>query len=408
MRLSLIWLISNLMLLSGCGDGGGGGGVGGLFGAIGGGGGEQTAGAGVYVTNSGSNSVSGFTVNASSGRLTLIAGSPFQDISTPSAIAASANGLFLYIANSERNTVTTFRVGTNGTLLFGESTAGNPNPVSVGTTPRALVISKDSQFLYVANSKSDTVTVFKIGTAGVLTLVPQAEGPSKPVGAGVSSPIALAISTNGRFLFVANNTSNMITTFQVDSSGVLTLVPPTGPGTNPITSSGTGLTALALSSNGQFLYATNGTSNNVAVFRVESSGLLTLIPPTDSNPIPTGGRTPNALVVGADGAHLYIANGSGTVSTFAIGSNGLLTLVPPSGTSQNPVPTLPESIPIALAISQDGQFLYVANRTTTGSGGTVSAYTIVSEAGTLVPVVLGNLFPVQNNPSAIVTLAPAP
>ncbi|MFO0700803.1 MAG: beta-propeller fold lactonase family protein [Nitrospira sp.] len=416
-RRHFAWLIPCLMFLHSCGDGGGGAGVGGLLGAVGGGGsggggGEQLAGASVYVTNSGSDSVSGFTVNASSGRLTLMAGAPFQTIPTPSAIAASANGLFIYIANSDRNTVTTFRVGTNGTLVLGDSTSGNPNPVSVGTTPRALAISKDSQFLYVANSKSDDVTVFKIGTAGVLTLVPQAEGRStKPVGAGVSSPIALAIAPNGRFLYVGTSTSSMITTFQVDSSGVLTLVPAAGSGTNPIASSGTGLTAIALSPNGQFLYVTNETSNNVTVFRVESSGLLTLVPPTSSNPISTGGTTPNALAVASDEAHLYIANGGGTVSTFAIGSNGLLTLVPSSGASQNPVPVLPAgSTPVALVISPDGQYLYVANRTASGSGGTVSAYTIVPEAGTLVPVtqLLGNPFPVQNNPFAIATLAPAP
>ncbi|MBX3327471.1 MAG: beta-propeller fold lactonase family protein [Nitrospira sp.] len=410
-RLHPAWFLPCLFLASGCGDGGGGGG---LLGAIGGGGGEErTAGSIVYVTNSGANSVSGYTVNPSTGGLAAISGSPFSNIPTPSAIAVSANGLFVYIASSDKNTVTAFRVGTNGALLFGDSTSGNPNPVSVGTTPRALAISKDSQFLYVANSGSSDVSVFKIGTAGGLTLVAQTEGRSKPVGAGVSSPIALAITPNGRFLYVANSTSNTITAFQVDSSGLLTLVPQAGPSTNPISSSGTGLTALALSSNGQFLYVTNGTSNNVAMFRVEPSGLLTLIPPTTSNPISTGGTTPNGLAVGADGAHLYIANGDGggTVATFLIGSNGLLTLVPAVGVSPNPVPSPAGGLtPVALATSPDGQFLYVANRVASISGGSVSAYTIVSESGTLVPVtqLLGNPFPAQSNPSAIATRAPAP
>ncbi len=411
-RLHPAWVLPCLFLASGCGDGGGSGGVGGLLGAIGGGGGEErTAGSIVYVTNSGANSVSGYTVNPTTGGLAAISGSPFSDIPTPSAIAVSANGLFVYIASSDKNTVTAFRVGTNGTLLFGDSTSGNPNSVSVGTTPRALAVSKDSQFLYVANSGSSDVSVFKIGTAGGLTLVAQTEGRSKPVGAGVSSPIALAITPNGRFLYVANSTSNTITAFQVDSSGLLTLLPQAGPSTNPISSGGTGLTALALSSNGQFLYVTNGTSSNVAMFRVEPSGLLTLIPPTTSNPISTGGTTPNGLAVGADGAHLYIANGGGTVATFLIGSNGLLTLVPAVGVSPNPVPSPAGGLtPVALATSPDGQFLYVANRVASISGGSVSAYTIVSESGTLVPVtqLLGNPFPAQSNPSAIAIRAPAP
>lgn len=410
-RFQLAWFAAWLSLVSACGDGGGGGGVGGLLGAIGSGGGERATGAIVYVTNSGANSVSGYSVNPATGGLTAIAGSPFSDVSTPSAIAVSANGLFAYVANSQTNKVTAYRVGTNGALGFVDSTSANPNPVSVGTTPRALAVSKDSQFLYVANNGSDDVTVFKIGTAGGLTHVPQTEGRSKPVSTGVSSPVALAIAPNGRFLYVGTSTSNMVTTFQVDASGVLTLIPEAVPGTNPIASGGNGLTAMALSPNGQFLYVTNGASNSVTMFRVESSGLLTLIQPTSSNPIATGGTTPNGIVVAADGAHVYIANGGGTVSTFSIGSNGFLTLVPAVGAAQNPVPAPATGLtPVALTTSPDGQFLYVANRITSGSGGTVSAYTIVSESGTLVPVtqLLGNPFPAQSNPSAIATLAPVP
>ena len=406
-RLTFVWLIPCMLLSSGCGDSGGDIGSA-VLGAIGGG--EQRTGAVVYVANRGSNSVSGFTLNPSTGGLAPIAGSPFQDVRTPSAIAVSANGLFAYVANNETNTVTAYQVGTSGALLFVDSTAGNPNPVSVGTAPRALAISKDSQFLYVANSGSDDVTVLKIGTGGVLTNVAQKEGRTKPVSAGVSSPIALAVAPNGRFLYVATSTSNMVTAFQVDSSGVLTLIPEARPGTNPLSSGGTGITGLALSPNGQFLYVTNGTSKSVTAFKIELSGLLTVIPPTSSNPVATGGDSPNGLTIGVDGVHLYVANGGGTISTFAIGNEGLLTLVSPSGTSPNPAPALPGTTPVAIAASPDGQFLYVANRITGGTGGTVSAYTVVSGVGTLVPVtqLLGNPFRAENSPSAIATLGQTP
>jgi 6-phosphogluconolactonase (cycloisomerase 2 family) len=359
--------------------------------------------ASVYVTNSGSNDVSAFSINPSTGGLAAIAGSPFKDIPSPSAIAVSPNGLFAYVANSRTNKVTAFRVGTNGGLLLGPSTQDTPNPASVGATPRALAISKNSQFLYVANSGSGDITVFQIGTAGVLTHVPQTEGRSKPVAAGVSSPIALTISPTGRFLYVANSTDHTITAFQVDAAGVLTLVTATAPASNPVSSGGTGVTALAMSLNGQFLYVTNGTSNTVTTFQVEASGLLTRVPPAGSrlNPLATAGTTPNGITLAPDGAHLYIANGGGNVSVFAIGSDGLLTLVPASGASQNP--TAAGTNPVAVALSQDGQFLYVAN-----GGGNVSIYTVVSGAGTLIPLtpLLGSPFPTGTNPSAIAALSP--
>jgi len=61
------------------------------------------------------------------------------------------------------------------------------------------------------------------------------------------------------------------------------------------------------------------------------------------------------------------------------------------------------STPTALTISQDGQFLYVANR-----GGTVSTHPIASGSGTLNPLMqlLGNPFRAGTNPSAIAVSGP--
>lgn len=396
-RLGLIWFVLFVLFVPGCGDSGGEGGLGGL-GTIGGG--EVTT-AVVYVTNNGSNNVSGFTINSSTGGLAAIPGSPFANVSAPSAIVVSSNGFFAYVANSQANNVTAFRLGTDGALMPGDSTPTAPNPVSVGTTPKALAISQDTRFLYVANSGSDSVTVFSIGTAGVLTRVPPTATHPNPVAAGGSGPLAFTTPPTGRFLYVANSTSNTVTAFQIETSGLLTQVPPAGPGTNPIAVSGTGPTALAMSSNGRFLYVTNAASNTVTTFEVTTSGLLTLVPTTGStpNPISTGGVIPNGIAVGPNGAYLYVANGGGNVSAFAIGSDGLLTLLPISGATLNPTPA--GAGPAAVALSQDGRFLYVANR----EGGNVSAYTIVPESGILIPLtpLLGSPFRAGTGPSAIAT-----
>ena len=407
-HLRLVWLIPALLLPLGCSDGGGDGGFGGL-GTLGG---ERTAGAVLYVANSGSNDVSGYTINPSTGGLTVMVGAPFKDIPAPSAIALSPNGLFAYVANRDKNNVTAFRVGTDGALLPGPSTSGNPNQVAAGTEPRALAISPNSEFLFVVNSGSDDVAVFKIGAAGALTRVPQSTGPTMSVAAGASSPFALALAPTGRFLYVADSTANTITAFQVDTAGLLTRVPAAGSGTNPIASGGTEPTALALTPNGKFLFVTDSARGTVASFEVQTSGLLMLIPPTSSNPVSTWGTTPNSLTVAPNGAHLYIANGgdSRNVAAFAIGSDGLLTLVPASGGSANPRPLPAEVTPVALTISQDERFLYVANRGITVPDGTVLAYSIVSESGTLGPLatLTGNSFRAGTAPSAVATFSPSP
>lgn len=397
-RLRLACLVPFLFFAPGCGDDGGGGG-GGFGGGTPIGGGETTT-AIVYVTNSGSDNISGYTVNGTTGGLSAIAGSPFANVLAPSAIAVSPNGFFAFATNSQTNKVTSFRVGTDGGVLLASGTSTSPNPAHVGTTPSAVAISRDTQFLYVANRGSDSVTAFSIGSTGILTLIPSATGTPNPVAAGGSAPVSLIGSSNDRFLYVANNADNTVSVFQIEASGLLKLVPPAGSNKNPASVGGTAPTALALSSTGQFLYVANRESNNVTAFQVETSGLLTLIPTAggSTNPVPVGGTSPNDIAVAPNGRFLYTANGGGNVSAFAIGSNGLLTLVPASGSTPNPIPA--GTSPSALTISQDGQFLYVANR-----GGNVSAYTVGSESGTLTPLtpLLGNPFLAGNSPSGIAT-----
>src|SRR5690349_19498962 len=98
----LAWLLPVVLLPAGCGGGGGE--------PLGGGSGTTSV---LYVANSGSDNVSGYSINATSGTLSAIPGSPFVNVSAPSAIAVSSNGFFAYVANSPANNVTAFRVGTD-------------------------------------------------------------------------------------------------------------------------------------------------------------------------------------------------------------------------------------------------------------------------------------------------------
>src|SRR5580700_5849938 len=63
----------------------------------------------VYVTNEGDSTVSGYTIDPSTGALTSIAGSPFPadagPFSGPSSMAVDPSGKFAYVANSGLGTV---------------------------------------------------------------------------------------------------------------------------------------------------------------------------------------------------------------------------------------------------------------------------------------------------------------
>src|SRR5882762_9292758 len=128
-----------------------------------------------------------------------------------------------------------------------------------------------------------------------------------------------------------------------------------------------------------FAYVANTVSNDISTFTVSKDGSLAAQATT---PV-TAGRTkatrPVALAMDPGAHFLFVANEGiflndpaqnipGNVSIFSIGSGGALT--PVSGSPfvlQETSPPLPSSpnqpLPEALAVSNQGNFLYVADRT---------------------------------------------
>lgn len=96
----------------------------------------------VYVSNSfngaGGNSISGYSVNASSGLLSAIAGTPFMAGSAPNSLALDSSGRFVYVTNSFNG------AGGNSVSAFTLNAAtGALNPIAgapyaAGTGPSAI------------------------------------------------------------------------------------------------------------------------------------------------------------------------------------------------------------------------------------------------------------------------------
>src|SRR6266853_3744637 len=59
----------------------------------------------LYVANGGSNSISAYVIDAKSGALTPVGGSPFPAGSVPSSIAVDPSGKFAYVSNQADGTV---------------------------------------------------------------------------------------------------------------------------------------------------------------------------------------------------------------------------------------------------------------------------------------------------------------
>lgn len=77
----------------------------------------------LYVANRGSNNVSAYTVDAASGELAAIAGSPFAAGSLPVAIAVDPTGTYAYVANQTDATISAFTIDRTSAVVASERAA---------------------------------------------------------------------------------------------------------------------------------------------------------------------------------------------------------------------------------------------------------------------------------------------
>jgi 6-phosphogluconolactonase (cycloisomerase 2 family) len=292
------------------------------------------AGDAAFVSNTSSNDVSRYTVSANGG-LTAVSGN--QTVGTsPHGMAIDAGGHFLFVANQgtsglvDSGTVSVFSIQTGAGLTkvadFKVATAlQSADPDALNPGPFAIAVTPDGKFLYTANQFTNTVSAFSIDSAtGALTQVG-----TSPFAVG-KSPSGLAISPNGNFLYVANSGSNDVSVFSVCDNATPNCVNPDG-GIAEITgspfSAGLGPVFIAISSTGNFAYVVDQLSNQISGYKLSpGSGTMTGTTPLAS--VSTGTH-PAWVAVSSGEQFVYVANnGSATVSAFTMDeTSGALTVV---------------------------------------------------------------------------------
>jgi 6-phosphogluconolactonase (cycloisomerase 2 family) len=311
--------------------------------------GGQTASAGataltpqfVYVGNHDSKDLSVFHINAATGALSPIAGSPFPLETAPTSVVASPNGEFLFIAGDSSAGIFAYKIDSRGAPQAVED-----SPFETAESPHQLVMDHAGNHLYATGKESGTVVAFAIdATSGKLTAI--AGSPFSADGA----PSGLAISPDDRFLFVASAAENAIFSFQINGqSGAL------APTRNPAVETGFFPDTIAISASGKELYVTNTGSDSVSAFLVDPvKGALT---PANGSPFQTL-HSPGDLLVTPDTARLLVASSQAAgLSGMAIHSEGAL------AAGQR---LLDAALPIAshgslnLAGDVAGQFLFTLN-----------------------------------------------
>lgn len=180
-----------------------------------------------------------------------IMGSPFtlMDITDPQAIAINASGTFLYIYDQA-----TISVGKYDAITLTQ--IGMLSPIGDQmSSARALVVSPDEAFVYVAIDNGD-IAVFDANLTPV--------GPLHPTGQLFAAD--MTISPDGSKLYIVNSFDNSVS--------VIETVTFTHVGMSPVSSGGTPPLAIVLNAEGTLAYVINNVTQNVGVIDAVNPALL--------------------------------------------------------------------------------------------------------------------------------------
>ncbi|MBI5584582.1 MAG: beta-propeller fold lactonase family protein [Deltaproteobacteria bacterium] len=397
----------------------------------------------VYSGGNSGSAIAGFSVNAGTGVLMTLSGSPFESgsLSSPMAYATDDVGR-LFVSNFNANQVRVFT-----------TSGGLPSPVLTspfvsGLTEGVHGVLHPAGYYLVADRVGNRVGMYRIsgnGPSTTLTAVP-----GSPFLSGGTTTNILALNQSGAFLFAANGDSRNLTTFAVNAgTGALTgsvtqpagtlgasgritgLVyanqpePPNLPGSGfvytledlsgaenrihgfgvneltgaltalngfPVGTGGNGTAdnafqRLAYDRSNSRLYVLNNGSDTVSVYEIDRvSGLLT---PLSFSPINLGPGNWHCLAVHPDGTTLLAGDLLGPLVSFHI-TAGSAVAAPGN-------PFASGASPDSCAFSQDGLYVYAG-----GPGTNIAGVSVAGSTGMLTALP-GSPFNSGNNPIALAT-----
>ena len=285
-----------------------------------------------YITSSGDNTLSTYSLN-SDGTLTLLQAPPMSTPASPFSLSLSPSGTNLVYASG---------VSSANISIVPLSSAGLTSSTQTLTTfgtPGGAVIDPAGQFAFEINSTDHTIHAYAPGTGNVWF----STGQDTPTSIG-TGPIAM--DPTGLLVFVANAGSGSVSVYQnfgLSSELLATAGSPFSVCTQPL--------FMAADPFKPFLYvACSDQTLRVMSVNYQNGGALTQAASVQLGALPTG------LTVTANGNFVYASEGAG-VSAFSVNAtSGALTSVP-----QNPTISLANITGVYAEPS--GRFLYV----TTGS-----------------------------------------
>ena len=227
-------------------------------------------------------------------------------------VGVDPQGRFALGASYNGGSVSLFSIEQDGAL------GPELDVVDFGNNAQSHSVGFDSagDYVLVPNKGIDEVAQLVLGADGSL----EPNTPAATSAASGSGPRHIAVSPSGDLVWVINELSSTLTSYQLDAGGILTSG--TTISTLPDGYAGQNTAAhLEVSADGRFVYASNRGHDSIAVFAVDAvNGDLTLVEHES-----TGGATPRGFNLDPLGDVAIVANqDSGTLTVLAIQEDGSL------------------------------------------------------------------------------------
>lgn len=255
----------------------------------------------LFVSNGGDSTIAAFQMNLFHGTLTAVQGSPFKDGATGAqsfGVGLAAGGHFLFAGNTHNNSVSVLRISSNCGLTLLKMTTVPGSPAGMKVTP-------DGNYLIVAYIGQ--VDSFKVDTTtGELTEL----GPFKTRG----SAAGVEISCDGTTAYFGDAASNtQVEVFSISSTGELKELD------NFSNKNGESSDNVALSVDGKHLYVSNTMSNQITTLSVGSNGALTYDSTVKLN---KPGLYALGLATGTNGLDVFVSERNNPETIGVLAANG--------------------------------------------------------------------------------------
>jgi 6-phosphogluconolactonase (cycloisomerase 2 family) len=284
----------------------------------------------------------------------------------PVAIAVSPDGANVYVTGYHDDAVVVFARETNGEISSLRQVIRDTDVGIDGLHwPQGVAVSPDGRHVYVAGMGDNAVAAFsRDGSTGELTFVETEQQGVVGVD-GLLYPVHVAVSPDGDHVYVASQASGAVAVFdRDDTSGELDFVEKlaNGDGTPAVTGMD-GACAVAVSDDGNHVYvAANGDNALVAFSRDKGTGELSFVEAEwDDVGGVDGLAYATSVAISPGGSHVYVTSrDDAAIAVFARnGSTGELSFVNAVKDADPGVDGL--ALAWSMSVSPDGSHVYVAS-----------------------------------------------